>query len=152
MKACTYCGETKPYSAFYARSSRPSHPYTSGCKDCLKSASLVRHHRTPPRPYVYNSEVSRRGRLKYNHGITVSEFDSLLAKQEGRCAICGTDTPGGRGTWHVDHDHLCCPGKKGCGKCIRGLLCYNCNVGLGQFRDSPSLLASASAYLTGARA
>ena len=53
-----------------------------------------------------------------------------------RCAVCGGPEP-----QHVDHDH-----RNGW---VRGILCFNCNGGLGQFRDSPELLAEAISYLKG---
>jgi hypothetical protein len=75
----------------------------------------------------------------------------MLAAQGGGCAICGATEPGGRGTFHVDHDHGCCAGtnRKTCGSCVRGLLCNGCNIGLGAFADDTTRLAAAIAYLQG---
>jgi len=84
---------------------------------------------------AYQCEINRR-RL---YGISPEEFDELVALQEGQCAICRGDEPGGKGNWHVDHDHE--TGR------IRGLLCGDCNLGLGKFRDRPDLLELAAAYL-----
>ncbi|WP_247668063.1 endonuclease VII domain-containing protein [Micromonospora sp. M61] len=64
------------------------------------------------------------------------EFPELLAGQGGVCAICGGADP-----QHLDHDHR--TGWAG------GILCFNCNGGLGQFRDSPMRLARAITYLRG---
>jgi hypothetical protein len=48
--------------------------------------------------------------------------------------------PGGKGErWHIDHCHT--------SNRVRGLLCHNCNVGIGNFKDAPDLLRSAAAYL-----
>lgn len=49
---------------------------------------------------------------------------------------------------HIDHDHSCCPGKGSCGKCVRGILCRNCNVGLGFLKDSIPRLEDAISYLS----
>jgi len=70
---------------------------------------------------------------KYN--LTEGEFYELFDKQDGRCAICHVemDKP------CVDHDH-----KTGR---VRGLLCTQCNTGLGMFKDSIRNLASAIVYL-----
>jgi hypothetical protein len=93
--------------------------------------------------------------LRYGrHGLTEEQYAELLKAQGGKCAICGTRDPGGQGArrshgWHVDHDHACCPtGTLPCGKCIRGLLCHNCNIGLGHFHDDRDFLQSAIDYLT----
>lgn len=83
----------------------------------------------------------------FNYGITPVEYDAMLDKQGGGCAICGETCTSGR-RLAVDHDHSCCSGDKTCGKCIRGLLCGSCNQGIGKLRDSPRLLLAAASYLT----
>ncbi len=69
--------------------------------------------------------------------------------RRGRCGICGATEPGGKGYWHLDHDHRCCaPGtRQGCQKCVRGILCAGCNVGLGCFKDDPKRLHAAAAWV-----
>lgn len=77
-------------------------------------------------------------------GITKERFDTLRAEQGNACGVCKTpftDTP------RIDHDHACCPGRKACGSCVRGLLCNNCNTILGLASDSPDLLRAAADYL-----
>jgi hypothetical protein len=86
--------------------------------------------------------------LKRKFNITIDQYNAILKVQDGACGLCGAkpvDDSGG--FFHVDHDHLCCSGKKSCGKCVRGLLCRTCNAGLGQFYDSIELLLKAVAYL-----
>ncbi|WP_409331143.1 endonuclease VII domain-containing protein [Trujillonella humicola] len=90
--------------------------------------------------------AERRAYLVRTYGITWQEYDALLAKQGGGCAICG-GPPGERYSLHVDHDHACCSGSRSCGACIRGLLCHGCNSGLGSFRDDRARLEAAVAYL-----
>ena len=58
----------------------------------------------------------------------------MLEAQGGVCAICRTGT-----RRHVDHDHAT--------GAVRALLCFNCNGGLGQFRDDPCLLHAAALYV-----
>lgn len=77
--------------------------------------------------------------LERNYGITLADYDAMLAAQDGRCAICKTDVPKGKGRFSVDHDHV--TGK------VRALLCNTCNAGLGQFKDDPALVLEAAAYL-----
>lgn len=68
--------------------------------------------------------------------FTVEEFEAMLEEQGGVCAICGRD---GERTLHVDHDHK--TGK------VRGLLCDNCNHGLGKLGDDPDQLEAGAHYL-----
>ena len=86
-----------------------------------------------------DAESAKGRQLKYLYGISLHDYDRLLEKQNGRCKICGTTHPGGKGRFHVDHNH-------DTGK-VRGLLCNSCNTGLGRFKDSPTLLLSAHHYL-----
>lgn len=79
-------------------------------------------------------------------GITQEQHDAALVAQGGVCAICGSDYPGAY-TWHIDHDHSCCPTLKACGLCFRGLLCAKCNRSLGGFNDDPAVLRRAAEYL-----
>jgi predicted nucleic acid-binding Zn ribbon protein len=97
-------------------------------------------------PKCKSNTLGERWRAKapnYNrerlYGLTQSQYDQMLTNQDGRCAICRTDVPGGRGTWHVDHCHT--TGK------IRGLLCSSCNVMLGHAKDDVDRLRAAITYL-----
>lgn len=84
---------------------------------------------------------------KYN--ISIEQYTSLLTAQNNSCAICKKGDPGTSGSWHIDHDHRCCPEKnRSCGKCVRGLLCHYCNIGLGHFFESLAFLDSAASYLS----
>ena len=90
------------------------------------------------------SENLRRRRRLF--GLDAAAYDEMLMRQGGGCAICGGKNATGRAL-AVDHNHSCCPGEKTCGKCVRGLLCDNCNHGLGKFKDRVDLLDKAIAYL-----
>lgn len=80
-----------------------------------------------------------------SHGITIPDYVTMLAIQQGVCKICGGTDNGRR--LAIDHDHSCCPGHYSCGKCIRGLLCQRCNTILGLAEDKPWILSDASRYL-----
>ena len=72
------------------------------------------------------------------YGITLEFFNELNRKQNGLCKICGLpDTD--KANLSVDHCHA--------SKKIRGLLCTNCNQGLGKFKESVSLMKKAIEYI-----
>lgn len=89
-----------------------------------------------------------------SHGITLAEYDERLVSQGGVCAICRQPeaiTKNGKvQALAVDHDHKCCPGDKSCGKCVRALLCYRCNMLIGYARESADYLRAAANYVGGA--
>lgn len=73
--------------------------------------------------------------------LTDLEYGNMLTSQDGKCAICRNHQRYQR--LAVDHCHKTHQ--------IRGLLCMNCNRGLGHFFDSPFRLQSAIDYLAKAR-
>ncbi|MET7470934.1 endonuclease VII domain-containing protein [Micromonospora sp. NPDC005686] len=79
---------------------------------------------------------NREYHLRRRYGVGEKEFQELLAEQGGVCAICRRPDPE-----HLDHDH-----RTGW---VRGILCFNCNGGLGQFKDNADVLARAITYLRG---
>lgn len=80
--------------------------------------------------------VVNRGRRPLKYGLTDESLAELTEQQGGMCKICKT-----RPAERIDHCH-----EKGH---VRGLLCNNCNVGLGMFADDPTLLQAAIDYLKG---
>lgn len=97
---------------------------------------------------VKGNELKRDNR----YGFTPGEYDAMFILQQGLCAICHRPekaiTRSGRSyKLVVDHDHGCCPGEKSCGKCVRGLICRNCNVLLGMAEDSIAVLRNAMNYI-----
>jgi hypothetical protein len=79
-----------------------------------------------------------KSRLQHNYGLSSSEYNTFLKKQEGKCAICKKTLEEGK-RLSVDHSHH--SGR------VRGLLCSNCNIGIGHFFDKPELLLSAYDYI-----
>jgi hypothetical protein len=75
----------------------------------------------------------------HEYGITTPERNQLLLEQDNKCGICNIDIAFEENTAHVDHCHT----EGG----IRGILCPQCNMALGGFRDNPSVLQSAINYL-----
>jgi hypothetical protein len=90
--------------------------------------------------YYYQTRDRHRCRmLQYNYGITLEQYNLLLEEQEGRCKICRTDKCTTGKALAVDHCHE--TGK------VRGLLCKNCNIGLGMFKHDRERLRMAAEYM-----
>jgi len=89
---------------------------------------------------------ARQTMLKKKYRLSLAEYDNMLERQNGVCGICGkketviSNKKGGVDRLRVDHCH-----KTGE---IRGLLCSNCNFGIGHFKDDVSLLRNAILYLS----
>ena len=128
MKTCARCHFPRPFSDFH-RDCTSKDGHKSYCKPCNEIYRVEYRKRYPTR--------QRSSRLKYDYGITVEQYDAMLKKQNHVCAICNTFPPGKR--LAVDHNHE--TGK------IRGLLCANCNAGLGWFKENTSRLNAAILYL-----
>lgn len=83
--------------------------------------------------------LDQRHRAPAKYGITPEVYRALWIAQQGECAICGLPEKTRR--LSIDHDHL--TGE------VRGLLCNNCNAGIGKLNDSVPHLQAAIAYLGG---
>jgi hypothetical protein len=122
---CGDCGIRKPLDEFPRNKNLKDgrHTYCKVCHNARGRETIER---------LYGN--SRHYHLKRRYGIGADEFDALVEQQGGVCAICGKEAPE-----HVDHSHE--TGE------VRGVLCFNCNGGLGQFKDSIELLTNAVTYL-----
>lgn len=146
MRYCGVCKETKPIGDFYAAKGNVD-GLAKRCKSCSKITLQIwrakypeRHRETTRRWGKRNPEKKKDVNLKTKYGLPYGSYDRMLAAQEGGCAICRTTTPPGKaGRFHVDHDH-----ETGV---VRGLLCTNCNWGIGQFKHREALLQEAIKYL-----
>jgi len=94
--------------------------------------------------YMRNREIQRLKHRDRRHRIASDWFDKKIAEQNNCCAICFesfVDTP------HIDHNHKCCSHNRSCNKCRRDLLCKDCNLGLGRFKDNVEVLYKAIQYI-----
>lgn len=142
MKKCTVCKEEKEYSCYHkSKQTKDGFGYR-----CIACDRLARHsYREENRDRF--RKVARKKQLKHKYGISQDDYQSMLALQDGGCAICKTDNPSGQNSesdfmkhFAVDHCHI--SGR------VRGLLCSPCNRALGFFQDSPGILSNALEYLT----
>lgn len=142
IKRCTGCKEIKPRTCFYLRSVKGKR-VAALCIECsrAKSSEWKAANRNADRTHV------RAALIKSKYGISLQDYDAMIAIQNGKCAICGEaesirsklkkdDTPV---RLSIDHDHE--TGE------VRGLLCRRCNAGIGCFRDDPKIIRSALLYL-----
>lgn len=118
---------------------------TKKCKNCFKE-----YQPNSPCNLYCSEDCSKEGKasryLERTYGITIDDYKSMAVAQDHKCLICGG--PGFKlKESHnlvlvVDHCH-----RTGT---IRGLLCPNCNRGLGLFQDNPEFLQLAKSYVEGA--
>lgn len=137
---CRFCGVT-----FVVE--KASHAPPKTCPECQPLAEKLKNDRKNAARLIANRPdlraKNRAWALKSIYGITVEQYDEMLATQNGVCFICG-DPPDPNGVraasrLHVDHCHATGTNRK--------LLCLCCNNGLGHFRDDPARLRSAAEYL-----
>lgn len=118
LRECSICHDTLTFNCFQSK--------RSACIQCSRTS--------------LNLSPEDRGlnlRLLKQYGISYDQYLALLAQQNGVCAIC-QKTPIKR-KLGVDHDHR--TGE------VRGLLCGNCNTGIGHLQDSTEILEQAKNYL-----
>jgi len=73
-------------------------------------------------------------KLIAKYGMTLEQFEEMVIRQNRQCLFCKEIK-----RLSVDHDHK--TGK------VRGLLCTECNLALGLFKDSQETLQRAVDYL-----
>lgn len=171
MPICRKCGLQKDAGDFYVYK-KTGKSWTK-CKSCHVSEGVARAAADPekhnarskawreanPKKWVAtvrawqqrNPEKVEANVKRYQYKI---DFNRMWEAQGGLCSCCGTPMDrGGRGKTSVcvDHDRSCCPGRKSCGKCVRGLIHWSCNLVLGYARDNPEVLRLAADYLERSR-
>jgi len=85
--------------------------------------------------HAQTPEQKRERWLKRAYGLSAADYEAMLIKQKGQCAICGATPP----TLHVDHNHT--TGE------VRALLCGSCNRAIGLMQEDTSRLRAAADYL-----
>lgn len=164
QKHCSKCGEWKdPLHDFCARYTTADgrHPY---CKLCKSNEYYSDRERIRARQKEYEAKnkdrrkkisskyqeknrasIAKRKRERYlkdAYGMTLEEYDSLLTKQGGVCAICRKICKS-RNHLSVDHCH-----ETGAN---RGLLCIGCNTAIGLLREDPIIIDAALMYIVNHR-
>lgn len=131
-KRCFACQKVKSVRHFYRSNVRY---FQKECKRCCRLRKRRWHQTESGKLSSANTKLKRR------FGITLIQYEYMLAIQKGLCAICGVDmaknSQGHR--LGVDHDHA--TGK------VRGILCKPRNTAIGGFHDSPGLCERGAEYL-----
>lgn len=155
MKTCSRCKVKKNLIEFHVNKDKNSKSgYDSWCKKCreIYCKEYTKRPEVRMRDNLYHKKYRQTShgqlnitntRLKSYYGITLEEYNTLFIKQKGVCAICNQEETGTfKGTTKrlsVDHEHI--TGK------IRGLLCYKCNLIIGQWADNILYFQNAIKYL-----
>jgi Recombination endonuclease VII len=124
-RRCPRCQEIKALEDF-SRNRSSKNGFGSYCKPChnqVVRANRLKHH---------GSTRSFHPNRRYR--VDAAQVAWMILQQGGVCALCGSGKPE-----HVDHDHGT--------KRVRGILCFNCNRGLGKFCDDTGLMGRAAEYL-----
>ena len=159
-KKCYKCGELKPAKAF-GKNKAKADGLASECKLCKKKVARKwyknnkdeidrknQEYRKTNREevlamcrayYANNKSKWRESDLQKKYGMSIDDYNLMLTEQDGCCAICGRHTLELGKTLCVDHNHV--TGE------VRGLLCGNCNKGIGFLMEDASILSSAIEYL-----
>ena len=131
-KKCYRCKKVKQLSEFTKDVGQ-----RDGHNGCCKSCASEKYKICTAKNGSYIKIRSRDQNYLNKYGLEKGGYDKLLKKQSSRCGICGF--PPILKTLVVDHCHE--TGK------VRGLLCDNCNKGIGFLRDDPDMLRSAIAWI-----
>jgi hypothetical protein len=157
-KTCTTCGDTKPKHRFN-RMLHHSDGLENRCKTCAQAAKRASRKRNPvsaetKRAYANayrerhaerSRDYGRRRNLAKKFNMSREQYEALLAKQDGKCAICMMPESARNPRTHevkmlaVDHHHGTSQN--------RGLLCQSCNTAIGLMGESAERLAAAIEYL-----
>jgi hypothetical protein len=130
-KPCSACNVVKPPDDF-TKSIYNADGLSSYCRSCGRQRQKAFREAHPER--------TNASKLRSKYGITAEQYNAMLATQNGQCAICETTVSGRKRTvFYIDHNHST--------RTVRGLLCMNCNTGLGMFQDSARVLENARNYL-----
>ena len=134
MKECTKCGESKELTAYSYRTDTGK--YRNVCKPC----KLTQQQASDALKGEAHKRYHRDWKLKKTYGISIEDYENMLADQDGRCDICSLEEKHAPyGVLSVDHCHD--------SGAVRALLCNHCNVGIGVFKENQDFLANAITYL-----
>lgn len=142
MKQCSCCKVEKPFEEFQIDRSRRD-GFLHRCKSCQAARDRRKYGITRDKQIadarrwnVQNPERYRDIQLRRSYGISLTEYNEMLGRQRGVCAVCRRAD---ERALSVDHCHS--TGQ------VRGLLCGACNRALGILEDDAARVEALAAYL-----
>ena len=142
-KRCFTCAQTLPVASFQFKK-KSENLRQAHCRDCRTKLDKAQRPSALARERAWalaNPERAKakhhRENLRKHYALSPEDYTGMLSAQNGRCAICRSDSPGRKNGRNFDVDH--CHSTK----TVRGLLCHSCNLGIGHLKDDPSLLEAA---------
>jgi len=111
-------------------------PTTKRCSKCdtLWPLTEFRYVKSRSRHRSFCRYCERDYKLNKRYNLGSDGWEELLESQDWGCAVCGSSQK-----LVVDHDHQT--------NYVRGILCDDCNVGLGRFKDDPLIISKVLEYL-----
>jgi hypothetical protein len=134
-KICTSCKVEKDITQFGKYFNRGKEYRRCTCHSC-RNKSHAKRYKDFPEVRERMKKTAKEASLKRQYDMTSEDYNKMYAEQNGKCKICGVIS---NKTLNIDHCHTT--------NKVRGLLCWNCNIALGYFKDSILNLENAIIYL-----
>lgn len=144
LRKCRLCRRWEVLSNFHKDLSKKD-GFRHECKTCRLKQAREYYNTAKRKEFVsryikLNKTRRRNNTLRYMYNLSIEDYEQMLFRQNGKCAICGkVEERKSSPFLCVDHCHK--TGK------IRGLLCHRCNSAIGKLNDDPELLRKAIVYL-----
>lgn len=131
-RVCTNCGQYKNWNQFNKKK-KGCRGHLNLCKECGRKQQSK----------LYCPKKKRERDLKKIYGITMEQYEEMLAAQHYGCKICGISPEEHGKSLVVDHCHNT--------RKVRGLLCNHCNIGIGHLKEDLGNFRKAMQYLSAAK-
>ncbi len=166
LKVCKTCKESLLLTDFY-KEPKSKDRLSYSCKKCynIRRQNIRKNNpKTKEEKDIYNeknriwywnnrekkAETAKKWRVnsertyrniayKYKYNITIDEYENMLTEQNSCCAICKVNQSNLDYNLVVDHCHS--------SNTVRGLLCRNCNLAIGYFKDNSEFIKNSICYL-----